>query len=78
VGEYRLEPIVNYIFWNLLGQYLEPFPVFSILVVILVVITMLPNTFWHRLSSLSRAIEMEYYHNITFCECPYVTSHYTT
>jgi hypothetical protein len=78
VGESRLEPIVNYIFGNLLGQYLEPFPGFSILVVILVVITMLPNTFWHRLSSLSRAIEMEYYHNITFCDCPYVTSHYTT
>jgi hypothetical protein len=38
VGGSRLEPIVNYIFGNLLGQYLEPFPGFSILVVILVVL----------------------------------------
>jgi hypothetical protein len=44
VGESRLEPIVNYIFRNLLGQYLEPFPGFSILVGILIVITMLPNS----------------------------------
>jgi hypothetical protein len=78
VGESILEPIVNYIFGNLLGRYPEPFPGFSILVVILVVITMSPNTSWHRLSSLSRAIEMECYHDITFCDCPYVTSHYTT